>query len=173
LSLRWLAAAAIGCGVLLVGWVVLFPSSSAGQTSARCSTRQLRLSVRDVEGAAGHSYWEMELRNTSSNSCHLQGYPGVGLLDAHGRLIADNADREPGYPTPSVTVAPGGHAYFTFAYVVAGPCVPHDFKAHGLEIYPPDDYGRLLLKTHGALEVCDRSVGGGPLVYPVRASAEL
>jgi hypothetical protein len=142
-------------------------------TVPRCATSQLRLSVRDVQGAVSHSYWELQLRNVGGGSCRLQGYPGVGLLDARGRLIADNATRQPGFPTPSVTIAHNRGAYFTFAFVTSGPCIPHDFKADGLEVYPPDDYGRLLLKTHGAIEVCDRSVGGAPEVYPIRVAKEL
>ena len=147
--------------------------SSVGLSSPRCAPSRLRLTVLDIQGAAGHRYWEMALRNVGASSCRLQGYPGVGLLDGHGRLIADNVERQSGFATPSVTVARGRRAYFTFAYVVAGPCFPHDFKAYGLEVYPPNDRGRLLLSTHGALEVCDRSIGGPPLVYPIRATKAL
>jgi hypothetical protein len=140
---------------------------------ARCASGGLRVHVLLLEGATSHRYWEMAFQNVGPASCRLQGYPGVGLLNARGRLIADKVERQPGEPTPSVTIAHGGRAYFTFGYVVAGPCIPRDFKAYGLEVYPPDDFTRLLVPTHGVLEVCDRSVGGAPLVYPIRAHAAL
>lgn len=103
----------------------------------------------------------------------MRGYPGVGLLDAHGRLIAINVVRISGFPRPTVTLAAGRSAYFSFGYASGGPCVPHTFNAFGIEVYPPDDYGRLLLDAHGAFNVCDRAVGGSPVVYPIRASRTL
>jgi hypothetical protein len=51
--------------------------------------------------------------------------------------------------------------------------VPHYFKAYGLEVYPPDDHSRLLVNTRGVLDVCDRSVGGPPVVDPIRATKTL
>jgi Protein of unknown function (DUF4232) len=160
---------------VLVGAALLaVPGQGIGLAPVpRCATSQLRLSVLDVQGAVSHRYWEMQVRNVGAASCRLQGYPGVGLLDERGRLISDVVQRQQGYPTPSVTIAHGRSAYFTFSFVTAGPCIPHDFTAYGLEVYPPDDYGRLLLDTHGAIEVCDRSIGGAPLVYPIRVAREL
>ena len=108
--------------VLVALGALLAPASSGGVGAPRCSTHQLRISVLDVQGATSHSYWDIALRNAGPGSCRLRGYPGVGLLDAHGRPIADEVRREPGFPTPSVTVAPGRRAYFTFGDVVAGPC---------------------------------------------------
>jgi len=148
-------------------------SSAQGAHAARCATAQLQLSVLDVQGAAGHRYWDMALRNRGTASCSLEGYPGIGLLDRRGELIADDVERQPGYPTPSVIVAHGRRAYFSFAYTVSGPCAPHDFEAYGLEVYPPDQYSALRLRTHGPLEVCDRSLGGAPLVYPIRSERTL
>jgi hypothetical protein len=152
----------------------LAPGSSLGATPPRCAAHSLRISELEVQGALSHRYWEMALRNVGASSCVLQGYPGVGFLNAHGGPIADNFERQTGFPTPSVTVAPGQRAYFTFGYESSGPCLPaHYFKAYGIEVYPPDDYARLLVPTHGALEVCARSVGGPPMVYPVRATRQL
>jgi Protein of unknown function (DUF4232) len=168
--LRALLLSATCCAALL--WSAGLMSASSAQI-ARCATGQLRLSVLDVPGAAGHRYWDMTLRNHGAERCSLEGYPGIGLLDGRGELIADNVDRQPGYPTPSVIVAHDQRAYFSFAYTVSGPCAPHDFKAYGLEVYPPDQYGALRLSTHGPLEVCDRSLGGAPLVYPIRSEKAL
>jgi hypothetical protein len=152
----------------------LAPGSSLGVAPPRCAARSLRIGVLEVQGALSHRYWEMALRNVGASSCVLRGYPGVGFLNAHGGPIADDFERQTGFPITSVTVAHGQRAYFTFGYVVAGPCLPsHYFKAYGIEVYPPDDYARLLVPTHGALEVCDRSTAGAPMVYPMRATRQL
>jgi Protein of unknown function (DUF4232) len=170
---RGLAAVVCALAAATAG-LALAPGSSLGVAPPRCATRSLRIGVLEVQGALTHRYWEMALRNVGATSCAMQGYPGVGLLNAHGGPIADNFVRQTGFPTPSVTVAPGQRAYFTFGYESSGPCLPtHYFKAYGIEVYPPDDYARLLVPTHGALEVCDRSLGGAPMVYPVRATRQL
>jgi hypothetical protein len=157
-----------------MGGAAMLPASSLGVAPTRCAARSLRIGVLEVQGALTHRYWEMALRNVGAPSCVLQGYPGVGLLNAHGGPIADSFVRQTGFPTPSVTVAHGQRAYFTFGYESSGPCLPtHYFKAYGIEVYPPDDYARLLVPTHGVLEVCDRSLGGAPMVYPVRATRGL
>jgi hypothetical protein len=163
----------LAAAALVAALALLASSGAVASPAPRCATGRLQVSVLEVQGATSHRYWEMALRNTGAASCRLQGYPGVGLLDAHGALIPDNVARQPGLPTPGVTIAHGRRAYFTFAYVVSGPCAPHDFKAYGLEVYPPGDSARLLVNTHGTLDICDRSVGGPPLVYPIRSRRAL
>jgi hypothetical protein len=148
-------------------------TASLGASPPRCPTAQLRVTVLDVQGATSHRYWNLALRNVGHTSCRLHGFPGVGLLDKAGRLIAVTVARQKGFPTPTVIVAAGRRAYFTFGYTTGGPCKPHDFNAYGLEIYPPDDYRRLLVNIHGAINVCDASLGGAPVVYPVRATRSL
>ncbi len=166
-------AAAALMATLLVTLALLAPVRAPAAPTPRCTTRRLHVSVLEIQGATSHSYWEMALRNSGAGTCRLQGYPGVGLLDAHGAVIADGVARQPGQPTPNVTIARGGRAYFTFSYVVAGPCIPHDFKAYGLEVYPPDQLTPLRVATHGTLDVCDRSVGGPPLVSAIRARRDV
>jgi hypothetical protein len=161
------------CGLLLGVLALAVPSAGTGQVLSRCPAAQLRISRLDVQGAAGHRYWDLALRNVGPASCRMRGYPGVGLLDAHGRLLAVNVSRVSGFPRPTVTVAPGRSAYFSFGYTTGGPCIPHTFNAFAIEVYPPDDYSHLLFDARGAFNVCDTSVGGSPVVYPIRASRRL
>jgi hypothetical protein len=173
-TVRARAALCAGICALLIGVTALaVPSAGSGQVLSHCPASQLRISRLDVQGAAGHRYWDLALLNVGHTSCRMRGYPGVGLLDAHRRLIAVNVARISGFPRPTVTVAPGRSAYFSFGYGSGGPCIPHTFNAFAIEVYPPDDFGRLLLDAHGAFNVCDPSVGGSPVVYPVRASRML
>jgi hypothetical protein len=172
--LRGRAALCGGICGLLVGLTALaVPSAGSGQVLSHCPAAQLRISRLDVQGAAGHRYWDLALRNVGQTSCRMRGYPGVGLLDKHGRLLAVNVSRISGFPRPTVTLAHGRSAYFSFGYASGGPCIPHTFNAYAIEVYPPDDYGHLLLDAHGAFNVCDTSVGGSPVVYPIRASRTL
>jgi hypothetical protein len=114
----------------------------------------------------------MALRNLGPGRCRLQGYPGVGLLNSRGGLIHVNVDRNRSFPTPSILVGHGQRAFFTFEYVVSGPCLPHFFYAYGLEVFPPNSRHRLLVNTHGRLDICDPSVGGNPMVTPMRATMQ-
>ena len=140
---------------------------SAGSTPPRCSTSNLSLEFVRATGATSHRYWDLALRNGGSATCHLRGYPGVGLLDRRARLIHVRVDRVTGFPVRNVVLHPWQRAFFTFTYVVSGPCLPHYFSAYGLEVFPPDNRRRMLL-YHGRFDVCAPSVGGHPGVYPVR-----
>jgi hypothetical protein len=145
--------------------------SSATTSVPRCLTGHLRLSFARGEAATSHRFWDFSLRNVGPGKCRLQGYPGVGLLNKAGKLIAVNVEREGG-PTPSVIVSVGQRAYFSFSYVVSGPCIPHFFTAYGLQIIPPNRTHRLIYHS-GRIDICSPSVGGHPDVYPIRAGLDL
>jgi hypothetical protein len=163
-SVACLAAAALAAAALA--------HDSRAATPARCTTAHLRLSLVRSEGATSHRFWDLALRNAGPASCRLQGYPGVGLLDRSGRLIAVEVDRVGGRRTPSVIVAPGQRAFFTFTYVVSGPCLPRFFSAYGLQVIPPNRRQRLVLHS-GRFDVCSPAVGGRPRVYPIRRNLAL
>jgi hypothetical protein len=139
------------------------PSAAVG----RCLTGHLRLSLLRSEGATSHRFWDFALRNVGPGRCRLQGYPGVGLVDRRGKLIAVKVARKAG-PAPSVVVGVGARAFFTFSYVVSGPCVPHAFSAYGVQVIPPDRTHRLVWHS-GRIGVCSVSVGGHPQVSALRA----
>jgi hypothetical protein len=138
---------------------------------SRCLAGHLRLSFVRGRGATGHRYWDFALRNVRPGRCPLQGYPGVGLLNSSGRLVAVNVERVGG-PTPNVVVGVGQRAFFTFSYVVSGPCLPHFFSAYGVQVIPPNRTHRLVYYS-GRIDICSVSVGGHPVVYPIRPGLAL
>ena len=145
--------------------------SPRSATVGRCLTGHLRLSFVRGEGATSHRFWDFALRNVGPGRCRLQGYPGVGLLDKRGKLIAVDVEREGG-ATPSVVIGVGQRAFFTFSYVVSGPCLPHFFSAYGVQVIPPNRRHRLIFHS-GRIDVCSASVGGHPDVYPLRPGLDL
>ena len=120
----------------------------------------------------GSRDWDLSLRDVGHLACQMRGFPGVGLLTRQGKLIAVNVGRNRAFRAMLVTLAPGKSAYFTFEFESAGPCIPRDYSFYGLEIYPPNDRGRLVLHI-GQTGVCDVAISGTPSVTPVRASKEL
>jgi hypothetical protein len=160
-----MAGRAIACGLALA--IAHTAHAVAGRAVPLCPTSQLHVSVVRVTGATSHRYWDLRLQNSGTSACRLEGYPGVGLLNRSGGLIPINVDRVRGFPVRSVTVPSGGRGYFTFTYVVGGPCGSRTFSAYGIQIIPPDQRTRLLVRRV-AFDVCDVAVGGHPGVYPVR-----
>ena len=162
----WVALVVLCC-VLAV--VIARPSASAGSTTPRCSTSDLILTFVRELGAAGTTGWDLALRNGGSATCHLRGYPGVGLLDGSARLIHVNVDRQSGGKAQNVVLRPWQRAYFSLTYHTGGKqsaCTPHYFSAYGLQVIPPNSRQRLLY-YQGRFEVCSPSFGH-PSVSPVR-----
>jgi Protein of unknown function (DUF4232) len=148
-------------------------ASAAGAAGPpRCATSNLRLDFVGGQGFTSHRAWDFGLRNVGSTTCHLKGYPGVGLLDAHARPISVTVVRNTAFPVKNVVLHPWQRAYFSFVYVISGPCLPHFFSAYGLQVFPPNSAARLVYYA-GRFDVCDPSVGGNPEVYPIRAKRAL
>jgi hypothetical protein len=152
------------CCVLAV--VIARPSASVSSTTPRCSTSNLILGFVRELGAAGTRGWDLALHNGGSVTCHLRGYPGVGLLDGSARLIHVNVDRQSGGTAQNVVLRAWQRAYFSFIYHPGGACTPHYFSAYGLQVIPPGSTQRLLY-YHGRFDVCAPSFGH-PLVSQVR-----
>ncbi|WP_284255554.1 DUF4232 domain-containing protein [Pseudolysinimonas kribbensis] len=84
----------------------------AGRTRAR---------VHGGDAALGHRHFAIEIRNSSTATCTLDGYPAVGFRDARGRAVAASVapgrsfmDPDPG-ATP-VTLAPDATALATIGW---------------------------------------------------------
>jgi hypothetical protein len=107
----------------------------------------------------------LSLRNTSSATCVLGGYPGAQMLDAHGTQLPTTVVRGGNYPftnfAPStVTLAPGALAYFNLGYsnvpTGAETTCP---SATELIVTPPNAYDHLTLAAtlapcgHGTITV--------------------
>jgi Protein of unknown function (DUF4232) len=158
----------------VVGVVIARPSASLGSTTPRCSTSNLILGFVRQLGAAGTTGWDLSLRNGGPATCHLNGFPGVGLLDGSARLIHVSVDRHPGFKAQNVVLHPWQRAYLSLTYHTGGKrsaCTPHYFSAYGLQVIPPNSTQRLLY-YHGRFDVCNPSFGH-PSVYPVRPTLNL
>jgi hypothetical protein len=83
-------------------------------TTGRCAASALDGSVQGSDGAAGHIWYTIQLRNTSARTCTLKGIPEVRLLSAQGQPVT--APSSPGGPAGSLVVLrPGQAARFSFS----------------------------------------------------------
>jgi hypothetical protein len=86
-----------------------------------CAARNLHISNSSFRiGAGGYYGGAVTLVNQGARACVLDGYPGVELLDGHGRVIT-NAARHCAYiQCPSsparVVLAPGHVAHFAYVW---------------------------------------------------------
>jgi Protein of unknown function (DUF4232) len=94
------------------------PASAAPVT---CAAHNLHIANSSFyNGAGGFSSGILILVNKGRHTCILDGYPGVELVDGHGRVIT-NAARRCAYlhcpATPTrVTLAPGHFAHFEYVW---------------------------------------------------------
>jgi Protein of unknown function (DUF4232) len=86
---------------------VLPAASAASAAWPQCSPSQIGITAASTGAALGHVGVLFTLRNTSSASCRLDGYPGILLLGSNGKAL----------PTMVVRVLNG-------AYLIP-PVVPH------------------------------------------------
>lgn len=144
------AIAAIG-----VGLAVSVPSMSATSADSAppvsCSAAQLRPAVAAQQGATGHLQMVVALHNVSATSCHLTGYPGLQLLDAHDRpmttKVVDGGTYDaPSYTPRTVTLQPGGVASFAVAWDhIPGSTGTSCPAAQKLAILPPGSSDHLTI----------------------------
>jgi hypothetical protein len=89
--------------------------SPVGQpVTGRCTAAAVAGKVQDSDGAAGHIWYRVQLRNTSGRSCTVKGIPGVRLLGSQGQPLT--APSVPGGPAgPLVVLGPGQAARFAFS----------------------------------------------------------
>ncbi len=141
---------------------VIAPAVSLGAATPRCAPANLRLDAVRGLGAANARDWDFALRNVGAQTCHLYGYPGIGLLDRHAQLMHVTVLRRSGIKT-TVVLRPWQRAYFTFHYEANGPC-PAGIFPSGLQVIPPG--ATQGLRFYGPFGEC---AGDHPDVSTVRA----
>ena len=115
-------------------------ATSAG--IARCSTAGLVVWLNtEGNGAAGSTYYNLELTNLSGRTCTVFGYPGVSAVTLGGRQLGSAASRDPVHAPSTVALASGASAAVVLRIVDAGnfpraACSPT--TAAGLRVYPPN-----------------------------------
>lgn len=88
--------------------------SGGHPATGRCDASALAGSVQGSDGAAGHIWYTVRLRNASARTCTVKGIPGVRLLGPQGQPVT--APSLPGGPVGSpVVLRPGQAAGFAFS----------------------------------------------------------
>lgn len=147
---RAAAAAALTSAAILVPAVALASSGTASApraAAARCPRGDLT-SWAGVPGggAAGSTYYELEISNVSRQTCSLYGYPGVSALRAGGGQLGSAAGRAPGHTTSVVTLPPGATAHVILQITDVGnfsPSACHPASAVALRVFAPGDYASM------------------------------
>lgn len=124
------------------------PTTTTGGTGSSCLSANLTASLSAPEGAAGSSYYTLIFKNTGSESCTLQGFPGVSYVTGDdGRQVGAAAAWD-GAKGPEVTLQPGGTATAQLQEVnvqnfPADICKP--VSTRGLRVYPPGETAALFV----------------------------
>jgi len=120
------------------------PSAAPSSTGpARCTTRDLRVSLTGGEGAAGSTYFDLNLTNISGHPCRTGGFGGVSLVgNGNGTQIGAPADRTQTEKVRAITLRPGGKATATLRETNAENYPPSRCRpapAEGFRVYPPNE----------------------------------
>jgi Protein of unknown function (DUF4232) len=165
---RWLRVVLLA----VIGGLVLVPAVLAARPTAfpastpRCLTSNLRVDKIGQVGFTSHRSWDLALRNIGATTCHLNGFPRVRLLDSGARPMPTTVSHVAG-PAHAVVLRPFHRAFFSFTFVVSGPC-PAAVFSYGVRITPPHASQRLVWYA-GKFDLC----GPGPpnvSVSPVKSS---
>jgi len=141
--------------------------SPAGTAATTCRTSQLALGRQGDRNGLGNFAVLYSLQNTSQQTCTLQGYPEIQLLDTNQQAMTFTVNQQSsaylynmGEPQ-LMTLAPGQSGYFVVEWS-AGPasCA----GAAYLEVTPPGDQTRLQIAD--MLEICT----GPVIVSPIGTS---
>jgi hypothetical protein len=108
-------------------------------TVSQCATAQLAASLGQSNGAMGTIYYPLNLRNTSSSKCTIQGYAGVSFVAGPDNHQVGQAASQDPRSTPTVTLSPGQTASARLGIVNAGNFPPdcNMTPVSGLRVSPP------------------------------------
>ncbi|MDX3262043.1 DUF4232 domain-containing protein [Streptomyces sp. MI02-2A] len=84
--------------------------SGRGSDPQRCTSAHLRVSVENVDTAAGTTHFQLVFQNTGDSTCTLTGFPGVSFRGRDGAQIGNAADRDTDTAATTVTLIPNAHA---------------------------------------------------------------
>jgi Protein of unknown function (DUF4232) len=179
---RGLAAVAITCAAVLVPTAALAasggraaaarPAAASQPTAAvapRCATGALTVWLGiPGDGAAGSTYFQLELSNTSGKTCTLYGFPGVSAIGRNGGQLGSAANRDYADPIRLVTLRRGATAHVLLqvtdvANFPPASCDPA--SAVALRVYPPND--RRAAEVPFSFRACRKS---GPVYLHVRTT---
>jgi hypothetical protein len=142
--------------------------SPTGAVATSCQTSQLTLAKQGDENGLGNFANIYRLQNISQQTCTLEGYPGVQLLDENQQPMSITVLQQTSaylYNAQNpqlVTLAPGASGYFILEWS-AGPssCA----GATSVLVMPPGDQTNLQIAS--TIEVCTGKV----IVSPIEPAA--
>ncbi|GLZ43111.1 DUF4232 domain-containing protein [Actinokineospora sp. NBRC 105648] len=117
-----------------------------------CKAAELKLSIRDGDGAAGTVYRKLVFTNAGTRTCVIQGFPGISYVAGEdGHQVGPAAFRV-GTKGAPVTLAPGASASTDVGFVNVqnfdpAVCKPTDVR--GLRVYPPHDTASMFVAVTG------------------------
>lgn len=131
------------------------PTLSSAAVAPACKTASLDVWLNTTgNGAAGSSYYKLNLTNLSARSCTLFGYPGVSAITQAGIQLGSSAGRNGQHASTRVTLtsARTARGFETStsrntATVILQIAVAENFPASicapitaaGLRVYPPGE----------------------------------
>lgn len=157
--IRSVTAIAVGAalltGVAVVNRANIIQAAPAAAPSPNCANVQVMVTPYRSDAAMGHIGMMYQVHNLWNSACKLYGYPGVKLLDKNFNTMSTSLSWQKGptyltrmHKPVTVTLAPGGNAYFLLEssdMPTAGQQCP---AVHYLMITPPND--RLPVVTYAA-----------------------
>jgi hypothetical protein len=167
---RPVAIATAALVAVLAAWLMLAPLGASASPPpigvAKCAAGQLRIDKVGGQGFTSHRQWDFVLRNITSHTCQVAGFPKVQLLDKNAGPMAVTVVHH-GSSQGTVVLHTWQAARFSFVYVVAGPCGTHFFSAYGLRVAPGGISSSGLTFYAGRFDVCNVNIGGHPNVTAV------
>lgn len=171
---RGLIATGIASAALLLPAVAL--ASSAGSSATTTAAVAHRCYQGDLtgwlgvpgDGAAGSTFYQLELSNTSGGACTLFGYPGVSAT-RNGHQVGSAASRDHSHPSRLVTLQRGGTVHVILQITDVGDFSPSTCRpttASFLRVYAPGDFTALGIPFPGSFGACGKR---GPVYLHVSA----
>lgn len=124
-------------------------AEAASARPAECDRSNLSATYQGGDAATSHVYGRIVLRNTSDETCWVQGYGGLSYVGGgNGTQVGAAADRTPS-KAPRVVLAPGEKVRSAVAETTTGPypkaqCRPT--AVDGFRVYVPDETRSLFVE---------------------------
>ncbi|QMU75034.1 DUF4232 domain-containing protein [Streptacidiphilus sp. PB12-B1b] len=158
-----LAAGALACTAVVLGAAPAMAAAPASASSAAktpaCATSQLTASLGGSDAGAGNLYRYLLLTNHSGTTCDVAGFPGLSLLDSHGKEIGAPAVFDHNISYTAVAVRPGQTVSDTIHTLNSG-ATPCQGTSTSLRIYPPANKAALVIP--GKVMLCGNQLSVSP-----------
>jgi hypothetical protein len=143
-NVRRLAAAVavtgLAVGAPAVSLAASGSSSAAPATFVRCVSGQLTDWIGTPgSGAAGSTYYQLEITNISAHGCSLYGFPGVSAT-RDGAQVGSAAGRDHSHAASAVFLSPGATTHVILRLTDVGNFGCKAVTATGLRVYAPGAY---------------------------------